>query len=246
MGGIGLLHARPQHAEGRAANCGTAWRLGVPEDYETHRPPWHWRYTAGAIASIAFNQPKPLLDGNVIRVLTRLFGIAENPQEKITNDLLWHLLEQLVTTADSLPNPQSTIRNPQSSPRCSHLNQSLMELGALICTPKQPQCRLCPVQKLCLAHRTGRVDSLPNLGPRAAATARHFLAFVLENQGRYLVRQRPAGVVNAHLWEFPNVGICCQPHRCGCEKGSAEMFEHHRNWKSSASSATASQDIRLR
>jgi A/G-specific adenine glycosylase len=155
------------------------------------------RYTAGAISSIAFNEPQPILDGNVIRVLTRLFGIATNPREKSTNEKLWRLAEQLVRQA------QATT----SELGCSHLNQSLMELGAILCTPKQPNCPQCPVQCHCAARRMGRIDQLPNLGVRAPATARRFAAFVIERRGRFLVRQRPAGVVNAHLWEFPNVEI---------------------------------------
>lgn len=101
--------------------------------------------------------------------------------------------------------PFSSQRLLTSSPTCSHLNQSLMELGALVCTPRQPQCQICPVKKLCVAFRENRVEKLPNLGRRTASTARHFMAFVIERDGRFLVRQRPAGVVNAHLWEFPNV-----------------------------------------
>jgi A/G-specific adenine glycosylase len=154
------------------------------------------RYTAGAICSIAFNQPTPILDGNVIRGLTRIFGIGENPKDKQTNTRLWELAEELVSHASRL--------TPHSSPTCSHLNQSLMELGALICTPRSPQCLICPVKKLCVASAENRVEELPNLGKREAATARHFIAFAVERNGRFLVQQRPAGVVNAHLWEFPN------------------------------------------
>jgi len=157
------------------------------------------RYTAGAIASIAFNEPKPILDGNIIRVLTRVFGIAENPREKSTNEKLWQLAEQLVTAAAQT---QLTTRNSQ---QVSHLNQSLMELGALICTPRQPACLLCPVRPDCVAYRTRRVEHLPNLGERTATTSRRFVAFVVQHRGKFLVRQRPAGVVNAHLWEFPNL-----------------------------------------
>jgi len=150
------------------------------------------RYTAGAICSIAFNQPTPILGGNVIRVLTRIFGIAENPKEKKTNAQLWQLAEDLVQKSKS---------------NCSNLNQSLMELGALVCTPRNPQCLFCPAQKLCVAFAENRVEELPNLGKRQAATVRNFFAFVLEHKGKLLVRQRPAGVVNAHLWEFPNVEV---------------------------------------
>ncbi len=161
------------------------------------------RYTAGAICSIAFNQPTPLLDGNVIRVLTRVFGIAENPKEKITNARLWQLAEELVLAATShLGSTESRLTKDWN---CSHLNQSLMELGALICTPRSPQCLICPAKKLCVAFKENRTEELPNLGKREAATARTFVAFVVERDGKYLVRQRPAGIVNAHLWEFPNV-----------------------------------------
>ena len=157
------------------------------------------RYTAGAICSIAFNQPVPILDGNVIRVLTRVFGIGENPREKKTNARLWRLAEELVR--------HSSLVTRHSSPSCSHLNQSLMELGALVCIPRNPQCGICPIKKLCVAFQENRVNALPNLGKRETTTARHFVAFVAERNGRFLVRQRPAGVVNAHLWEFPNVEI---------------------------------------
>ncbi len=156
------------------------------------------RYTAGAIASIAFNQPKPILDGNVIRVLTRVFGISTDPREKQTNARLWQLAEELITHAS---------RFTLHASRCSHLNQSLMELGALICTPRSPQCEICPVRKLCVARKKNLQEQLPNLGKRTAATERRFLAFVVEHNGKFLVRQRPAGVVNAHLWEFPNVEV---------------------------------------
>jgi A/G-specific adenine glycosylase len=153
------------------------------------------RYTAGAICSIAFNQPTPILDGNVIRVLTRVFGIGENPREKNTNAQLWQLAADLVSHA-----PRTT-----HHAACSHLNQSLMELGALVCTPRNARCEICPVKKLCVAWRDGRVEALPNLGKRAVATERQFTAFVVERGRKFLVRQRPAGGVNAHLWEFPNV-----------------------------------------
>ncbi len=82
-----------------------------------------------------------------------------------------------------------------------------MELGALVCTPRNPQCGICPVKKLCVAFQENRVEELPNLGKRETATARQFVAFVVERDGTFLVRQRPAGVVNAHLWEFPNIEI---------------------------------------
>jgi A/G-specific adenine glycosylase len=82
-----------------------------------------------------------------------------------------------------------------------------MELGALVCTPRNAQCLICPVKKLCVAFKENRVDELPNLGKRETATARHFIAFAVERDGKFLVQQRPAGVVNAQLWEFPNLEV---------------------------------------
>jgi A/G-specific adenine glycosylase len=195
-----------------------------PEDFDDVLAlPGIGRYTAGAICSIAFNQPTPILDGNVIRVLTRIFGLSENPKEKETNARLWKLAAALVALAkvqrwgeitgepalarQSIATTAREDARPTKNKNCSHLNQSLMELGALVCTPRDPRCAICPVQKLCVAFREHRVNELPNLGKREAATARRFVAFVARRNGRFLVRQRPAGVVNAHLWEFPNVEI---------------------------------------
>lgn len=155
------------------------------------------RYTAGAICSIAFNQPHPILDGNVMRVLTRLFAIGGNPKERRANDRLWKLAAELVTIARQ--------RDPKSG--CSHLNQALMELGATVCLPKNPACAECPVARNCLARSTNRIARFPNLPRRAPATPRHFAAFVIERDGRFLVRQRAARVVNHGLWEFPNVEL---------------------------------------
>ena len=167
------------------------------------------RYTAGAICSIAFNQPTPILDGNVIRVLTRIFGIAENPKEKESNKLLWHISEELVSHAKTQSSRRknknfAVLASLREENSCSHLNQSLMELGALVCTPRNPQCLICPVKKLCVAFKENLTEELPNIGKREAATARHFVAFIIERNGEFLVQQRPIGIVNAHLWEFPN------------------------------------------
>ena len=211
-----------------------------PENFdEVLALPGIGRYTAGAICSIAFNQPTPILDGNVIRVLTRIFGIAENPKEKQTNARLWQLAEELVTHAARLNSSRSSRREEAHSKgrsgqslltsaatclgSCSALNQSLMELGALVCSPRNPQCLICPVKKLCVALKENRVEHLPNLVKREAATARQFVAFVVARNGRFLVRQRPAGVVNAQLWEFPNVE--CPAARPGAKEIFSGLFK---------------------
>lgn len=179
------------------------------------------RYTAGAICSIAFNQPKPILDGNVIRVLTRVFGITTDPRKKNTNARLWQIAEELVTHAHErwgdrprepdAPRAIITARGESRPTRaCSQLNQSLMEMGALICTPRAPQCGACALTKLCVARRRGWQEKLPKPSKEPATTARRFIAFVVERNGKFLVRQRPDGVVNGQLWEFPNVEVGAQ------------------------------------
>jgi A/G-specific adenine glycosylase len=186
------------------------------------------RYTAGAIGSIAFNQPVPLLDGNVIRVLTRFYGISENAKEKETTNRLWAIAEELVKKAAKQPEAPISLssgaeeragerRASKSNSihtgkeaelrHCSDFNQSLMELGATICTPATPACLLCPLQKNCIANRDGRQSELPNLGERTAATQRRFFAYVIQRGPKVLVRQRPAGVINAGLWEFPDLEV---------------------------------------
>ncbi len=82
-----------------------------------------------------------------------------------------------------------------------------MELGALVCTPRQPHCAKCPVAVHCVAFKEDRTGELPASAPRAATVRRHFLAFVVGQGSRWLVRQRPGGTVNAHLWEFPNIEV---------------------------------------
>jgi len=174
------------------------------------------RYTAGAICGIAFNQPTPILDGNVIRVLTRVFGIREKAREKETNARLWQLAESLVGAAVDCKFRISNFKSLAGP--CSALNQSFMELGATICTPKQPKCEICPVTQLCIARRKCIVERLPNLGERVTSTARRFVACVIENNGAILVRQRPDGVVNGYLWEFPNVELGLKPSAATARK----------------------------
>ena len=169
-----------------------------PEDFDQVLAlPGIGRYTAGAICSMAFDQPRPAPDGNVMRVLSRLFGVTGNPHKKAANAKLWRLAQGLADAA----------ARAASSGSCSRLSQSLMELGALVCTPLRPRCGLCPVAKGCVARRQGRVGELPQTPRRPQTTARRFVAFVIRKQGRFLVRQRPPGVVNAHLWEFPNLEL---------------------------------------
>ena len=170
------------------------------------------RYTAGAICSIAFNQPRPVVDGNVTRVLTRWYGIAGNPRKRHVNGRLWQLAEELVQRAAAIGASTTTASHASRIPHHasrpgSQLNQALMELGAVICTPRNPRCGECPIARNCVACEQNRVHELPDRARRGHATPRRFVAFVAQKGSCFLVRQRPAGVVNAHLWEFPNVEL---------------------------------------
>jgi len=146
------------------------------------------RYTAGAIGSIAFGRAEPIVDGNVMRILTRIFGIREDPNDKPTQDQLWVLAETLVIGVED----------------CSALNQSLMELGATVCTPRQPKCSECPVARACVARREKAIDAIPAKSRAIEYEVKQIEVYLITRGPRYLVQQRPEGVVNAGFWEFPN------------------------------------------
>jgi A/G-specific adenine glycosylase len=154
-------------------------------------------YTAGAIASIAFNLPRPILDGNVTRVLTRLFHIRSNVAEKRVKDSLWILADRLVRAAAGLPSKRP----------CSALNQALMELGATVCRPEKPDCPACPLREFCEARLRGDPESLPLKTRPVPAKKKNTAAFLLVRDNRIWLRQRPKEGVNAGFWELPNAPV---------------------------------------
>ena len=147
------------------------------------------RYTAGAICSIAFNLPEPILDGNIIRVLTRLFAIEGNPKSAETERRLWTLAEKFVTTTTEH----------------GALNQALMELGATVCRPRNPLCSECPLKRSCTALRSGEPETYPHGKKRPKMLKQHWRVLVIKDNGDFLIRQRPRGELNAGLWEFPTL-----------------------------------------
>lgn len=172
------------------------------------------RYTAGAICSIAFNQPTPILDGNVIRVLSRIFAVGGDPRKTPANEVLWSLADKLVRTAGRVGRPGATA--------CSSLNQAMMELGAVVCTPQTPRCDLCPVAAFCVAFRQDSLADFPGKRARPGTRNVKTAAFVLRKNGRFLVRQRPDGVANGHLWEFPTLEL--QPARTNPKAAAKQLF----------------------
>jgi A/G-specific adenine glycosylase len=147
------------------------------------------RYTAGAVASIAFAIPAPLVDGNVIRVLSRLFGLEDDMRSTAAQALVWRHAEALV---------------PKGRP--GRFNQALMELGATVCTPRAPQCERCPLRRRCVARRDARQEQLPRLGKRAAPQARAMVAAVVHApRGRVLLARRVLDGLYGGMWEPPMV-----------------------------------------
>lgn len=155
------------------------------------------RYTAGAICSLAFHQPTPIVDGNVARVLSRVFGLRADPGSPAAALRLWSLAEALVRRA----------ADTGEKAACAALNSALMELGALCCTPRVPRCAECPVRSSCAAARAGNPERFPARPKRPVVTARREVAFLVRRSNRVLARQRPPGVVNAGLWELPTCEV---------------------------------------
>jgi A/G-specific adenine glycosylase len=159
----------------------------LPEEAEELRSlPGIGRYTAGAIASIAFDRPEAIVDGNVARVLCRLLGIRESISTSSVTSRLWREAASLAR-----------------GPRPGALNQALMELGAVICTPTGPDCPSCPVRRTCAARRAGDAEELPRKSPKTPARNVRAVALWLERSGRALaVRREPGGLLGG-LWELP-------------------------------------------
>lgn len=144
------------------------------------------RYTAGAVASIAFDREEPLVDGNVVRVLARLEDVREDVGDKAVVERFWSLAGELVRGA-----------------RPGDLNQALMELGATLCLPKGPLCLACPVRRHCRAHAQGTAESLPRKRRRTAVRTLRGLAVAIERRGDLLAVRRPPTGLMAGLWELP-------------------------------------------
>lgn len=146
-------------------------------------------YTAAAIASFAFEEPVPVVDGNVKRVFARFLGLDDNIQSaKFQSVAFAHLLEVI----------------PKNKP--SVFNQAMMELGALICTPKNPNCEVCPISENCVAKSKNLQNILPVNIKKTKIQKRtiHYL-FITDKQDNCLIQKRPTDSIWGGLYEFPNV-----------------------------------------
>jgi A/G-specific adenine glycosylase len=164
-------------------------------------------YTAGAILSIAYNQPEPAVDGNVMRVLSRYFCLEEDIARPSTRVGMEVLAQELIPKGEA-----------------ADFNQALMELGAMICTPKSPSCPECPVRKLCLGRIEGREKELPIKTKAKPPKPVFRLAVLIEGTGKHagkvLVRKRPDTGLLARMWELPNVEVLGRPLWDSFEEGS--------------------------
>jgi A/G-specific adenine glycosylase len=143
------------------------------------------RYTVGAILSIAYNKDAPILDGNVKRVLSRLYAISGDPKKN--EGLLWQISESLIPRG-----------------RANAFNQALMDLGSIICTPKQPLCFRCPLRDECKARALGNPETYPFTVTKKRIPHVEGLSAVIRRKGKILIRQRPPEGLLGGLWEFPN------------------------------------------
>lgn len=181
--GLGYYRrARNLHAGARMVH---EERGGVlPSDYDGLRAlPGVGEYTAGAVASIAFGQSVPAVDGNVKRVLARLF---DEPRPR----------------AGWLRRAAAELLDPS---RPGDWNQALMELGATVCTPRSPSCGACPWESLCAARAADTQEDRPESGPARAVPSQVFVtAVVADGGGRVLVERRPEGGLLGGMWSFPD------------------------------------------
>jgi A/G-specific adenine glycosylase len=143
------------------------------------------RYTAGAIASIAFDAPAAILEANTVRLFSRLVGFEGDPASGAGRRFLWELAEAVLPP-----------RN------CRDFNSALMDLGSLVCTPRNPGCEHCPLSDLCVSFARGQQEQIPRSRPKAPSEAVREAAVVVWHNDKVLLRRRTAGERWAGLWDF--------------------------------------------
>jgi A/G-specific adenine glycosylase len=163
----------------------------LPRDVATLQTlPGIGRYTAGAIASMAYDLRAPILETNTVRVLARLLAYPDDTTKSAGQKILWSAAEEIL--------PQSNI---------AHFNQAMMELGSLVCTPTNPKCDVCPVMALCGAFVASVQHEIPKLAAKQKITAVREASVVVKKNGQILVRQRGADERWAGMWDFPRFEI---------------------------------------
>jgi len=185
--GLGY-YSRARNLKRAAGEIVSRFSGGMPQSYETLLTlPGIGEYTAGAIASIAFGEAVPAVDGNVLRVYARLFGAARDIRDPAFKKEVRAFLLPLI---------------PKDQPGV--FNAALMELGATVCLPNgQPMCGECPVREYCIAFREGRTEELPVLSAKKARKIERKTVFVLTLNGGLIGFRRPENGLLAGLWQLP-------------------------------------------
>ncbi|MEK9657402.1 MAG: A/G-specific adenine glycosylase [bacterium] len=159
----------------------------LPSDYSTLQTiPGIGPYSAAAIASIAFKQAVPVVDGNVLRVFTRFWGINDDIRKSQVSKTLFEKLSPFIKQA-----------NP------ADFNQAMMELGALICSPTKPECSACPLQADCNAYKNNTQSSLPYKSKAKKVPTLHIVVGIISKGSHILIAKRPKNKMLGGLWEFP-------------------------------------------
>jgi A/G-specific adenine glycosylase len=188
--GLGY-YARARHLHRAARTVMERFGGELPADSKSLLTlPGIGKYTAGAISSIAFGLDEPALDGNIRRVLARVFNVRQAADSPKGKQVLWQL------AAAQLP-----------WGRAGEFNQALMDLGASICLPRAPRCGPCPVTRLCKGRRLGIQNRLPVLKPKRRVPHHQVGAAVIRRGGRVLLAHRPSKGLLGGLWEFPNAKL---------------------------------------
>lgn len=145
-------------------------------------------YITHAVLSLAFNLPLGVVDGNIKRVITRLYMIKDDIRNSKTQQKIQHVMDQLL---------------PQN--RAGEFNESMMELGAVICLPRAPMCAKCPISTHCQSYAKNVVHVFPVKSPKPKVPVIYSIALIIKYNNTFLIAKRPSGEMLAGLWEFPFV-----------------------------------------
>ncbi len=184
--GLGY-YSRARNLHRAAQQVAVEYGGRLPADpLELERLPGIGRYTAGAIASIAFGRDAPALDGNIRRVLARIFNVSLPARSPQGERLLWDLARRCLPTGQA-----------------GDFNQAIMDLGSSVCTPRAPACLICPLSEPCRARSLGLQLERPVLEARPAVPHYTVTAAVIHRDGTVLIARRPSHGLLGGLWEFP-------------------------------------------
>jgi A/G-specific adenine glycosylase len=188
--GLGY-YSRARHLRLAAQQIVTRWNGTIPQELaDLVGLPGIGRYTAGAIASLAYDRPAPIVEANTLRVYARLLAFGGDVHSTGGRNLIWNFAERAI---------------PRRS--AGVFNQALMDLGATICTPLEPACDRCPVRSCCRAFRDGLVGEIPRPRVRPQTTFVNEAMVAVRRKGRYLLRRSPAGERWVGLWEFLRIPL---------------------------------------